>query len=170
MSQSRPRGQKAAETSYESATKPGNPSIRQTRHTPEETQSGTQHRTKTRAGALNPFSKETRKEHANSAVVNSVSLSTESRTTTAFKLNSPEKGKDIASAIQKDLSAKLGNIRLANSELTKDGRSFTKTIGFEDQADCRPGTKGSVHSLSSANCKTGEFFLHGPLASGLRTL
>lgn len=158
MSQSRTRGQKGTEASSESATEPGNPTIHQTRHTPAETRSASRRRTKTGAGTSNTSSRENDKEHANSAVASSVSLSTEIHTTTAFKLHNQEKGNDIASAIQKDLSTKLENITLAHSELTKDGRFFSKTGGFEHRANCHPGTKGSIDTLLSADCKTGECY------------
>ncbi|KAB5546160.1 hypothetical protein PHYPO_G00068920 [Pangasianodon hypophthalmus] len=144
LSQSRTRNQKGLEASSEPVTEPGNP----TTHL-------TQHRTKTGAATQNTASGEKYTEHANNALTNSVSLSTEIHTTTAFKLKNPEKGNDIVSAIQKDLSTKLGNITLAHSELTKDGRFSSKAGGFDDQADCRPSTKGCVQTLLATDGKTG---------------
>lgn len=89
-------------------------------------------------------------------MTNRVSLSTEIHTTAAFRLNNAEKGSDIVSVIQKDLSTKLGNITLAHSELPKDGRFSSKAGGCEDQTGFRPSTKGCIQTLLSADCKTGE--------------
>ncbi|MCJ8741493.1 hypothetical protein PDJAM_G00071400 [Pangasius djambal] len=153
LSQSRTRNQRGNEASPEPVVKPGNPTTHLTRHTPAKTLSVSHHRTKTGAATQNTGVKCT--EHANNALTNSVSLSTEIHTSTAFKLKNPETGSDIVSAIQKDLSTKLGNITLAHSELTKDGRFSFKDGGFEDQADCGPSTKGCVQTLLAADCKTG---------------
>lgn len=154
MSQSRTRNQKGAEASSEPATKSGNPTIHQTRHTPAKTQTVSQQRIITGTAAQNPASGQNYKEHANRAVTDNVSLST----TTPFTLNNPDKGNDIISAIQKDLSTQLGNISLAHTEFTKDGRFSSKAGGLEDQGDCCPSSKGCVQTLLSADCKTGECF------------
>lgn len=113
------------------------------------TPSVSQHRTKTGAATQNIASGATSTEHANHAVTNSVYLSTEIHTTTAFKLNNPD---DIASVVQKDLSTKLGNITLAHSEFTQE------RFSSKDQADCRPSTKVWKQTLLSADCRTGECY------------
>lgn len=91
-------------------------------------------------------------------VTNNVSLTAENKPTTAFKMNSPGKGNDLISTIQKDLSTKLGKITLAHTEHTKDGRFSSKAVGFEDQADCRSNSKQAIQTLLSADCKTGKFY------------
>lgn len=98
-----------------------------------------QHRTQTGAARQNTGS-------------NKVSLSTEILRATTLELNNPEKGNDLALAIQKDLSTKLGNITLVQTELGTAG-------GFSSKAeDCFPSGKGFIQTPLSADCKTGECY------------
>ncbi|XP_017342966.1 tastin [Ictalurus punctatus] len=161
LSQPQTRNQKGTGASSEPATEPGNPTTHLTRHTSVKTPSVSQHRTKTGAATQNIASGATYTEHANDAVTNSVYLSTEIHTTTAFKLNNPD---DIASVVQKDLSTKLGNITLAHSEFTQEERFSSK-----DQADCRPSTKVWKQTLLSADCRTGESGGVGNAVASCRT-
>ncbi|XP_058266886.1 uncharacterized protein troap [Hemibagrus wyckioides] len=141
FSQSRTRNKKGTEAVSEPSTESGNPTTHLTR-IPAKTLSVSRHETKTGAAAQNAASGGNISEHANTAVTDNVSVST-------------GKGNDIISAIQKDLSTKLGNITLAHTQHTKDERFSFKASGFEDQADCHPNTKKTIQTLLSADCKTG---------------
>ncbi|KAK3547849.1 hypothetical protein QTP86_031961 [Hemibagrus guttatus] len=139
LSQSRTHNKKGPEAFSEPSTESGIPTTHLTR-TPAKMMSVSRHGTKTGAATQNAASGGSVSEYANTAVINNVSLST-------GKVN------DIISAIQKDLSTKLGNITLAHTEHTKDERFSFKAGGLEDQAD--PNTKKSIQTLLSADCKTG---------------
>lgn len=166
MSQSRARNQKSSDASSEPLTKSGNPTIHRTRHTPAKTLCVSQRGNKTGATAQNPASGEKDTEHANSAVTYNFSLST----TTAFNLRNSEKGNDIASAIQKDLSTKLQSITLAHLELTKDGKFTSNAGGLEEHADCHPSTDCCPQTLFSANGKAGECYDRPPQCFSLCSL
>lgn len=139
-----------------------------TRHTPAKTQSVSQHGTKTGAATQNTASGEKYTEHESITVTNSVSLSTQIDTTAGqLELTISEKGNDIVSAIQKELSTKLGSITLAHSELTKDGRFSSNAGGFEEQAACHPSTKQTIQTFLFADCKTGKCCHSPPQGSSL---
>ncbi|XP_060794434.1 uncharacterized protein troap isoform X2 [Neoarius graeffei] len=169
LSQSWTRNQKGTEASSEPAIRSRNPTTCLTQHTPGKTLSVSQHGNKTGAASQNTASREKSTEHTGNTVTNRVSLSTEIHTTAAFRLNNAEKGSDIVSVIQKDLSTKLGNITLAHSELPKDGRFSSKAGGCEDQTGFRPSTKGCIQTLLSADCKTGVSEGVGNAAAGGQT-
>lgn len=142
FSQSQTRNKKGTEAVSEPSTESGNPTTHPTR-TPAKTLSVSRHETKTGAAAQNAASGGNISECANPEVTNNVSVST-------------GKGNDIISAIQKDLSTKLGNITLSHTQHTKDERFSFKASGFEAQAD--PNTKKTIQTLLSADCKTGECY------------
>ncbi|XP_053337849.1 uncharacterized protein troap isoform X1 [Clarias gariepinus] len=136
FSQPRTRNQKRTEACSEPETKPGNLTTHLNQHTLVKPVSVFQHRTQTGAARQNTGS-------------NKVSLSTEILRATTLELNNPEKGNDLALAIQKDLSTKLGNITLVQTELGTAG-------GFSSKAeDCFPSGKGFIQTPLSADCKTG---------------
>ncbi|XP_060750420.1 uncharacterized protein troap isoform X2 [Tachysurus vachellii] len=154
LSKSRTLNQRGTEPSTAPSTESGNPTTHLT-HTLAKTPSVSRHETKTRAATQNAVFGGKYTEYTNTVVTNNVSLMAENKPTTAFKLNSPGKGNDLISTIQKDLSTKLGKITLAHTEHTKDGRFSSKAVGFEDQADCRSNSKQAIQTLLSADCKTG---------------